>query len=279
MKKYLEYEDSRILCHHTLDEEVQKLSFYMHAHERMELYYLISGNVDYIVEGTHYTVRPGDIMIMHSAEVHRPLIHPGEPYERISIQFDTSLIETIDPQKHLLKPFKDRSLGQLNQYPLAGYPKDLFVPFFEHFDDYSTKEMCRLNIISTLLRVLISVSVQFESLSPAEKYTHDTSIAGQLISAINQNLFSNISLSSISQQFYISESQVNRIFKRATGASVWKYIRAKRLLAAREMILAGTPATVAAENCGFQDYSTFYRAYVAHFHILPSETRANRELP
>lgn len=146
------------------------------------------------------------------------------------------------------KPFKDRSLGQLN-------------------------------IISTLLSVLISISVQFESLSPAEKYTHDTSIAGQLISAINQNLFSDISLSSISRQFYISESQVNRIFKRATGASVWKYIRAKRLLAAREMILAGTPATAAAENCGFQDYSTFYRAYVAQFHILPSETLADQELP
>lgn len=146
------------------------------------------------------------------------------------------------------KPFKDRSLGQLN-------------------------------IISTLLSVLISISVQFESLSPTEKYTHDTSIAGQLISAINQNLFSDISLSSISRQFYISESQVNRIFKRATGASVWKYIRAKRLLAAREMILAGTPATAAAENCGFQDYSTFYRAYVAQFHILPSETLADQELP
>lgn len=177
------------------------------------------------------------------------------------------------------KPFKDRSLGQLNQYPLAGCPREQFLPFFEHFDDHSTKEMCRLNIISTLLSVLISISVQFESLSPAEKYTHDTSIAGQLISAINQNLFSDISLSSISRQFYISQSQVNRIFKRATGASVWKYICAKRLLAAREMILAGTPATAAAENCGFQDYSTFYRAYEAQFHILPSETLADQELP
>lgn len=279
MKKFLEYEDSRLLCHHTYDEDPRKLSFYMHAHERMELFYLISGDLDYIVEGTQYTVQPGDIMIMHSAEVHRPMIHPGKPYERISIQFDASLLDTLDPKKRLLMPFRDRALGQLNQYPMAGWPQDLFQPCFAHFDDYAGGDLCRVNIISTLLQALISISDQFENTSPVEKYPHDNSIASQLITTINQNLFQPISLSGISQQFYLSESQINRIFKRATGASVGKYIRAKRLLAAREMILAGTPATVAAENCCFQDYSTFYRAYVDHFNIPPSETRARQEMP
>lgn len=251
----------------------------MHAHERMELFYLISGDVDYIVEGSQYSVHPGDVMIMHSAEVHRPMIYPGKPYERISIQFDASLIEAIDPKKGLLAPFKDRALGQLNQYPMSGYAKELFQPVFSHFDDYAGGELCRVNIISTLLQALICISDQFEHFSPADKYPQDESIASRLIGAINQNLFTPISLSSISQQFYLSESQVNRIFKRATGASVGKYIRAKRLLAAREMILAGTPATVAAESCCFQDYSTFYRAYVDHFSIPPSETRARQEMP
>lgn len=53
---------------------------------------------------------------------------------------------------------------------------------------------------------------------------------------------------------------------------MWEYILIKRLFAARERILAGESVYTAAANCGFQDYSAFYRAYVARFQVSPSKT-------
>jgi len=244
----------------------------MHAHERPELYYFISGNVEYIVEGNLYQLSPGDIIITHGSEAHMPLIHPGEPYERISIQFDRSLIDDIDSSGLLLKPFFDRSLGQKNLYSPCDCDGTGFANCFDGFDTPVTPDEKRLNIVSTLLCTLIRISRQFESISHKEKYPDIDDISGQLIRYINDELFNDISVSSISRHFFLSETQLYRIFKKATGSSVWEYIRIKRLLAAREKILSGESAGIAASSCGFQDYSSFYRAYTDRFKMSPSKT-------
>ena len=96
MSRLFEHLDSQIFCHHSCDQNPESIRFYLHAHDKLELFYFISGNVDYIVEGAVYQLTPGDIVITHSAEVHQPIIHPGAPYERISIQFDDALSRDID---------------------------------------------------------------------------------------------------------------------------------------------------------------------------------------
>ena len=62
-----------------------------------------------------------------------------------------------------------------------------------------------------------------------------------------------------------------RKFKEETGYSMHQYILEKRILAAKNKILSGTPATIACMECGFKDYSTFSRAYKKLLNKLPSE--------
>jgi AraC-like DNA-binding protein len=67
----------------------------------------------------------------------------------------------------------------------------------------------------------------------------------------------------------MSVSQLERVFKQATHSSVWHYITLKRLAAARERIESGSSATDASLECGFGDYSSFYRAYVKEYGRAP----------
>ena len=62
-----------------------------------------------------------------------------------------------------------------------------------------------------------------------------------------------------------------RKFKEETGYSMHQYILEKRILAARNLILTGSPATVASVECGFKDYSTFSRAYKKLLGQIPSD--------
>lgn len=271
-----EYLDSEIYCHHSLDTEPNPNHFYMHVHEHMELFYLISGDVEYIVEGSFYKLSPGSIILARAGEAHKPEIHAGVPYERISIQFDASLLSKTDPDGHLIRPLMERSLGQQNIYPTPGHPDDIFMAYFNHFDHPGSDSQKRVHILAVLLMALDEISHQFDKISSTEKYPDAKGISKQLINSINEDLFENISLSSISRKFFLSESQVNRIFKKATGSSVWEYVRIKRLLAAREKILAGESPSAACFSCGFQDYTAFYRAYKAHFGVSPSKTNSLR---
>ena len=56
-----------------------------------------------------------------------------------------------------------------------------------------------------------------------------------------------------------------RKFKEDTKMTLHNYILQKRLLYARDLIQNETPITKASIECGFNDYSSFLRAFKKHF--------------
>ena len=63
-----------------------------------------------------------------------------------------------------------------------------------------------------------------------------------------------------------------RLFKAETGYTIGNYITYRRLLLARTLILDGMPITQACLASGFQDYSTFSRAYKKQNFTEPPRT-------
>ena len=77
----------------------------------------------------------------------------------------------------------------------------------------------------------------------------------------------------ICAEHYVSTSQLCRRFKKATGSTVGNYITTKRLLLAQKLLSVGEKPVAVYKRCGFNNYSTFYRAYVRYFgHSPKSET-------
>lgn len=52
-----------------------------------------------------------------------------------------------------------------------------------------------------------------------------------------------------------------------------RYITERRLSLARREILLGAKAAVISAQCGFSDYSAFFRAYKKHFGHSPTVTQ------
>jgi len=262
------YRDNEIYSHHTVDVIPDADSFSMHAHEWMEIFYIISGNGNYLVEGNQYQLKPNDIFIMRSSEAHRLLIDSSQAYERIAIHFSPALIAKVDPNLWLLRPFVDRQLGQMNRF--AG-DDARFENMRKAFADYNFDNISdiHLNIMGRLLMFLTSLNGVYESTSM--HHTPEQGIQSQLVSYVNEHMFEHISLQSVSEHFYLSQSQIRRLFQRATGSPLWEYVKIKRLLAARAMIQRGENANTACHTCGFSDYSAFFRAYPSYFGHSPRE--------
>ena len=107
----------------------------------------------------------------------------------------------------------------------------------------------------------------FEKSSMEEK---PRTFSERAIKYINKHLFEEITVTSIAEYFNISASQLTRNFKNNIGSTPWEYILRKRLTAAKEMIRLGSSAQEACYECGFSDYSSFYRAYKKYFDESPS---------
>ena len=65
-----------------------------------------------------------------------------------------------------------------------------------------------------------------------------------------------------------------RRFRAETGYSIHSYVTEKRLLLAQQLLQSGASLTDTAERCGYQDYSTFSRAYKKRFGCTPSRRPA-----
>ena len=97
------YRDEDLFCHHTVDACPDPKNFPIHAHEFMEALCFLSGRGEYLVEGSTYSLHPGDILVMRPAEAHKLMITPEEPYERIAVHFSRRIVSPFGEE--LLRPF------------------------------------------------------------------------------------------------------------------------------------------------------------------------------
>ena len=265
LRKYdhLSYDYSR-------EEQPTRPGFFMHMHTQMEVYYLIEGNVEYHVENHIYLPKAGDVMIMRPGELHTSQVEVehGGPYERYNLRFSSELLkETLNSR--LLLPFLNRPTGVLNQYTSNEIPSDYIRTCFQRmFSQQDNDNGGRT--ISYLIPILQEIYDVWATREKPLENPH-VSLASEIISYINQHLATLHSPKELTDVFYLSPSQIYRAFHEYTGTSVWNYVRTKRLITARELMQNGERPATAAIACGFEDYSTIYRAYRRQFGCSPQE--------
>ena len=265
MAEYFSYRDNDIDMHYSRDNKPVPSDFRMHTHESYELYYFAGGSGIYRVEGAPYPLECGDILIMRPAEAHYIDITNNKPYTRLSVNFKANLFAGIDPNGRLLSPFNDRKIGTFNRYRADNFKSDAYSVFIKNIMTDSPDR--RVQTITNLLPLLNEISFAFDSVTETEI---NKSLDSRIISYINRHLADDITLDDICDRFYISKTHLCRIFKKATASTVGEYITVKRLVNARQLILSGTPPTKAYLQCGFRDYSVFYRAYKKKYGVPPS---------
>lgn len=255
---------------HSIDKEPNDSEFKPHIHENYELYCLVKGDVDYIVEGHLYNLRPGAILLMRPSETHKLIVKSKQEYERYVLNFRHDFILENGFSKDILSPYLSRELGE----------KNLYLPSeFEHITPLSYlekifKEARQLNyadvVLSNLVSLLSSISVAFCN---KEIVDTDSDIGNKIISFVNRNLTDDISTEAIASYVHLSPSQVSRIFKKLMGTSIHNYIISKRLILFHEKLSMGKSALNASQECGFHDYSSFYRIYKKRFGKPPTKSR------
>ena len=272
MERYFDCKFEKFSIHHSLTEHPEAEEFPMHAHDGLELYYFISGCCRYLVEGNEYILKPHDIMVMRPSETHNLKVMDDVPYERVVIHFYPNHFKAYDKIGLLTAAFFDRPLGKSNRYSEEDFGSRLYQQCFETLRKDSPVGL-ELETEAKLFTILCELYMAYSMRKNGEEELNSDKEepAIQIIDYINKNLYEPLSLSSISEKFFLSQSQLNRLFKRATGTSVWEYITIKRLIAARNRIRAGEHAGKVCVSCGFKDYSSFYRMYKSRFGVSPKQ--------
>ncbi len=265
MDKYFDYSEERFSIGYNFDSKPNKNRFRLHTHEFCEIYCFFEGKGVFKVEGNSYPLHSGDILIMRPGEAHYIDIDPSLPYKRLSIHFDISLFDSLDNSRSLFRSFQSRDRGKLNLYTEREFISDSYKLFINNICNASQNQS--LNTFTNLLPLLNEIALAFDN---RNKDTIDNLLIVQIISYINCNLTEKITLEAICKEFYLSKPHLCRIFKTATGSTVWEYITAKRLIMAKKLIKSGKNPSEIYVECGFGDYSSFFRAFKKRFGVSPN---------
>ena len=263
---------AEIICAHERTQNPSLEERMMHSHDTYEVYYLLSGDADFLVEATRYHLHPGDLLLMRKGEVHMFRLRSCAPYERMHVNFDvSSLLSKLD-MAELLSPFSDRDLGTFNHYPATLFPDHRFRGDMERICNADKEDR-----LLYLLPLLAEIREAFETLKTTPAAVSPDR-ASAIVAYINAHLSEELSLEDLSSRFYLSQTHLNRIFRAATGTTVWQYITIKRLYFAKELLDAGKKPTEVAPLCGFKDYTTFFRAYKKLFSAAPGRSEGKNPL-
>lgn len=266
------YDDFRMF--HLRDEAEKQYEF--HYHDFYKILICVSGNVSYQIEGRSYRLKPYDIVLVNRNDIHRPQVGTGDAYERIIFYISADF---------------------LNRY--RGEDYDLAYPFLRASQEHS--DVLRFSAVTNtrLLEIVSAIEENAGSGAYAGKpyanalfmefmvllcracvgsgpdcFSQSVTCNQKMIDIlryINEHLEDPLPVEHIAEHFYISRYHMMRQFKAETGYTIHQYITEKRVLKAKIMILAGVPATRACYACGFQDYSTFSRAFRSRLGIKPSD--------
>ena len=248
----------------------------VHQHDFYEVYFFISGNVEYSVEGKSYLLKKGDLLLINPLELHQPRIGPDQnDYERIVLWINKNYLSRLCTNNTSLSQCFDNTNPQhTNLLRLSKAQQNYISSKLTELIDETNSADYGSDVAAEAILTRFLVELNRLTLS-AEKKT-DTSkpqspFVSEVLSYINQHYCEKISLSSIADEFFISKYYLSHAFHSTVGTSVNRYITLKRLINAKQMLSSGIKPTTAAIHCGFNDYAGFYRAFTAEYGITPKE--------
>ena len=236
-------------------------------HTYNEILLFLGEEAEFISEHIKQPLAPNTLVIIPKERFHQFYISgPEENYHRCVLNFVDipqfgQLIKEVFCDVYLIPEITDETAQLFSKLCRAAeregseYERQIF-----------------LYAISAELLLQIKENLKFKSNKQVSKSTVNPFTAAAL-EYIDENAEGELNLGTLSDYLHISASYLSHIFRKDLHISVYRYILKKKLVLANHKIYSGIPPMQAAVQCGFKDYSGFYKMYKKEFGISPAKAK------
>ena len=266
-----------ILLNKEGEDEISTTNF--HSHELYEIIYIENGKCTYDVDGKLFDLEYGDFLLIPPFTLHK-LIKIEKKSRRTLIIFNDNHLNIFKTEitdlRNIFFKVKETKNYVLKILPSFKHNLNSSMNMLEELflsNEYGDDVLFNATFASLLTRInkganfyTINNDLEFNF----DKYSKDYNlIVSKIKKYIDNNIENKISLSDISKSLGLSESRLSHIYKDKVGISIKQYITKKRLSISKDMLKIGTPISEVLIKCGFQDYTSFLRAFKKEFNISP----------
>jgi len=244
-----------------------------HYHEFDKLVLLLSGAVDYTIEGICYRMQPGDLLFVRHHDIHRPVISPEGVYDRIVLWISPEYLERSSLADEPLELCFERTSAGRNCLYRPEADNALRIRRAAQALERALEED-RFGRETMVHACFLQLMVECARCALGEQSRVSADVdpkIDEVIRYVNLHLNEELSVDTLASMCFLSRYYFMRRFKETTGYTVHTYIRQKRLAAAVEYMEDGGNVTEAAMEVGFSEYSSFLRAFRKEYGVSPSD--------
>ena len=236
-----------------------------HSHSEYELYYITEGERYLLVGDKFYHLIPGDIFLISPGVEHRTLDVNDDVYTRFTASINAEIVprnilKRINGDMHIVRPT-----------PEIRKMIDVEADILLRSITSSEAGIDAFSAVLKMIYILLSEEDDGQIMTVANPTLDRMS---GMLTYLEQHYTENISITALSERFYISEYYLCRLFKEYTGKTIISYLTELRVKhAARMLKQSDEPIKRIAKLCGYSSLSAFGKAFRGLLGTSPREYR------
>lgn len=265
--------DQDIVCFHHRDNFHNNP---LHRHrDHVEIYLFLGGDVLYLTKKMSFKPHPGDLVITPANVWHQANTVTDKVYDREFINIRLSKIRELStPKTDLMKAFTlpkpalDVKVVKLNKSETNQFSNLLqqLITRLGTPDRYGNDVL-----LNCLQAEILLFTNHLVLANDTEEVSYQPNRLQQILDYIDNNLGADLRINTVAQHFYLSAGYLNHYFHREVGLSMHSYIKQMRIDKARKLLIQGESITNISEECGFGNYSSFFRAFKKAVGVSPGQ--------
>ena len=243
-------------------------------HNQFEVFYLIDGQIKYLIEGEEYLVNKGDVLFVSPNEVHSIEVLGGNKYERIVVMFDLEKITQI-------LSVGDMSLDKTIFSNVRGFrviPRELLDStdiknIMFSISEKRDEKYLPLFVLTKIFSLILELETIFSKDNEGSFPLSIDKVVQKAVTYINDNIQNPLTLDEICSAIFVSKSSLCHKFAKSMHVTVNHYVTIKKIHHAAKLIRGGMSVIEASAAVGYNQYTTFYHNYKKILGTSPSGSK------
>lgn len=234
--------------------------FDTHLHDKFEINFMLTENVEVVIEDKFFLSQRGDVFIFPPFTFHK-IDSNGMEFSRFLMFFNersmTAAAPVLSPAltalrqtRPLVVHLKREQIKKMLELFGSAYNQYIKNDIFSDFEN-----------ICSFGKIITYIIQNIDTASPKNDVPDVHHEISKILSYVNNNIDENLTVEGISKKFNVSTTTLWHMMRSNIGISLKEYILKIRIAKAMELLNSGLSVTEVSNRTGFNSYSHFIRTF------------------
>lgn len=243
-----------------------------HSHDHVSLIYVVSGEGRFITNKFQGLMSSDTVTLIKEHQEHQMIDEPNRSMAVYVLRMSSALAAS---HRELLAPLMGHEeplvVPRYRSYQLRGLLRQMI---YEQNHRAKKYELAILQYLASFLLQLYRIKTEHDSINDESCKSSSLSRVNAVLQFVARNYAESYSLSEVARLAGLSQRHFANLCRRRTGKSYVAYVNSVRTEKAKELLENSILSiTAIAFEVGYEELSTFYRAFRKRYHVGPRTFR------